>query len=200
MRIIIIIISLIITCNVHGQSKQLIPVDSSNFIYVNDSLIDLYQNISESIKNFKFDPEKMKYCPCSIEGKEGIIYFKSSSFLIKRNTCFYIYKVNNDYFVRVGKMTKIKDEQENFIWKFKTKSIEQDDVKELLKKYKIAFNKAEIPKYDKWENYPFVYDGISYTFGDIKNNSFYTTPQWNFSVSVEEIIKISEKLVKRKFR
>ena len=114
--------------------------------------------------------------------------------------CFYIYEVNNGYFVRVGKMTKTQDEQENHIWEFKTKSIKQDDVKELLEKYEIAIKKAEIPKYDSRDDYPVVYDEMSYIFGDIRNNSFYTTPQWDFSVSVKEIIKISEKLVKRKFR
>jgi len=200
MRLIIVIISLIITCNIHGQSKQLIPVDSSNLIYVNDSIINLYQTASDSSSRFRFDPEEIKYCPCSIEGEDGIISFKSSSFLIKQNMCFYIYEVNNGYFVRVGKMTKTQDKQENHIWEFKTKSIKQDDVKELLKKYEIAIKKAEIPKYDSRDDYPVVYDEMSYIFGDIRNNSFYTTPQWDFSVSVKEIIKISEKLVKRKFR
>ena len=186
--------------NSYGQRKQLIPVDSSNFIIIKDSLIDMYQTVSDSNMNFTFDPEKIKYCPCNNGENKGLISFKSSSFPIKQNVCFYIYQVNQDYFVHVGKKTKSRDAKGKHIWKFKTKSINKDNAKELIKKYKTAIKNSEIPKYVSWDNYPIVMDGISYTFGDIESDLFSTTPQWNLSESVMEIIKISEKLIKRTFR
>jgi hypothetical protein len=180
-----------------GQSKQLIPVDSSNFIIIKDSLIDIYQTVSESNKNFAFDLEKVKYCPCNNGENKGLISFKSSSFLIKQNLCLYIYNVSQNYFIHVGKMTKSRDEKGKHIWKFKTKQITEDKAKELITKYRTVLKNSEIPKYDSWDNYPIVMDGISYTFGDIESNSFSTTPKWDFSESIKEIIKDSEKLVKK---
>ncbi|HEY9113491.1 MAG TPA: hypothetical protein VIN10_02250 [Bacteroidales bacterium] len=200
MRLILLVLSLIVLQNSFGQSKQLIIVDSSNFVIINDSLIDKYKAYSDSNMRFTFYTEKIKNCPCNNGEDKGMISFKSSSFLIKENTCFYIYQVIQDYFIHVGKMTKYKDEKGKHVWKFKTKSINEVNALELIEKYKTTIQNSEIPKYDSWDNYPLVMDGISYTFGDIDSNSFSTTPRWDYSESVKEIIKISNKLIKRTFR
>jgi hypothetical protein len=199
MRLILLVLSLIVLQNSFGQSKQLISVDSSNFVIINDSLIDMYQTFTDPRMKFEYDPENIKDCPCNNGENKGLISFKSYSFLIKENTCIYIFQVNQDYFIHVGKMTKYEDEKGKFIWKFKTKSINEVYAIELIEKYKTEIQNSEIPKYDSWDNYPIVMDGISYTFGDIDSNSFSTTPRRDYSESVKEIIKITNKLVRRTF-
>jgi len=199
MRTIFIFISFVVIQSSFGQSKQLIPVDSSNFVIINDSLVNILQTITNSNMKFDFDPEKINDCPCIFGEKEGLISFKSTSYLIKKNTCFYLYLNKRDYFIHVDKMTKSKDEKGKHIWKFKTKQINGDKAKELITKYRTVIRDSEIPRYDSWGNYPVVMDEISYTFGDIENDSFSTTPRRDFEESIKEIIKNSEKLIKKIF-
>jgi hypothetical protein len=174
-----------------GQSLNLVPVDPSNIEIIADTVFDKYSFVPDSIK---FNLENYKVCPCLIDSEHGLVSYKSSSFLIKRNECLFIYKVNFDFYINVGQMTKKRDEHGECIWRFSTERLKDKIAKEYISMIKNEINKAEIPRF---KNHVIVMDGTDYTFGDIEQNEFATTPRTYFSDSVIELIKFSERLIKK---
>ena len=174
-----------------GQSLNLVPVDSANIEIIADTVFDKYSFIPDSLK---FSAENYKVCPCLIDSVNGLVSYKSSSFLIKRNKCLFIYKVNSNFYITVGQMTKNRDEHGKCIWSFSTKRLKNEIAEEYISKTKNEISKAEIPRF---KNHVIVMDGTNFTFGDIEQNVFAATPKTYFSDSVIELIKFSERLIKR---
>jgi hypothetical protein len=177
-----------------GQSHNLVPVDSANFEIIADTVFDIYSFLPDSVK---FSPEIYKACPCLIDSVHGLVSYISTSFLIKRNKCLFIYKVNSDFYINVGQMTKKRDEHGKYIWSFSTKRLKNEIAEEYISKTKNEISRAEIPRF---KNHMIVMDGTDFTFGDIEQNEFATTPKTpktHFSDSVIELIKFSERLIKK---
>lgn len=174
-----------------GQSLNIVPIDSTNIEIIADTVFDKYSFVPDSLK---FSTENYKVCPCLIDSVNGLVSYKSSSFLIKRNKCLFIYKVNSDFYINVGQMTKKRDEHGRYIWSFSTKRLINEIAEDYISKTKNEISKAEIPRF---KNHMIVMDGTDYTFGDIEQNEFATTPITYFSDSVIELIKFSERLIKK---
>ncbi len=128
-RFIIIKLLLITSLNCIGQGVNLVPIDSANFEYIGDSLVDRREVVAE---NITFDSDNYKKCPCVIDSLKGIISYQSSSFLIKRNQCLFLFENKDEYFVRVGQMTKNKNTEGEYIWKFSTKPIKEKTASEYI--------------------------------------------------------------------
>jgi len=191
------ILFLLVINNGFGQGNNLVPVDSSNYVLIGDSLIDLYKSISNSNMSFSFEPDRVKHCPCLGETKFGLISFKSSAMLIRLNKCYFLYKDSVGYHLRVGLMTNKKDKNGKYIWKINSASIKEETANELVSAVKnIVFN-AKIEKYNSIQEIPIVYDKTEYVFGDVENQNYAVTPTTNFSEPVKLIIKKSSKIVKR---
>ena len=186
---IVLFLALTLFCN--GQSLNLVPVDSSNFEIIADTLFDKYTFIPDSIK---FNPELLKICPCAVNSLNGLVQYKSSSFFIKSNKCLFLYKIDSEYYIRVGQMTNIKDESEKYIWKFSTNRMKKEIAEQYISMTKKEIDKAEIPRFN---TYVIVNDGVSHTFGDLEKRKFATTPITFFSDDVIELIRFSEKLIKK---
>ncbi len=174
-----------------GQSLNLVPIDSANIEIIADSVFDKYSFVPDSLK---FSSEIYKVCPCFIDSVNGLVSYKSSSFLIKRNKCLFIYKVDSDFYINVGQMTKKRDEHRKCIWSFSTKRLKNGIAVDYISRTKNEISKAEIPRF---KNHVIVMDGTVYSFGDIEQNEFATTPRTNFSDSVNELIKFSQRLIKK---
>ena len=43
-------------------------------------------------------------------------------------------------------------------------------------------------------------DGTTYVFGDIENNKYATTPIFGYSDSIEQLIKLSERIIRKNIR
>ncbi len=188
-----IIIKLLLITSLHciGQGVNLVPIDSANFEYIGDSLMDRLEGVSE---NITFDSDNYKKCPCVFDSLQGIISYQSSSNFIKRNQCLFLFENKDEYFVRVGQMTKNKNTEGEYIWKFSTKPIKEKTAIEYISLINSEVSKAEIPKFK--EIY-IVMDGTNFTFGNIKQNKFATTPSTNFNDSVEKAIKYSQKIIRK---
>ena len=199
MRIIILTWILILSNICFSQKYNLIPADSSNYVIINDS-IDQLAVFSNSNQVFSFKPRPIQKCPCDTSNQFGLISFSSSSNLIKRNNCFVIYKIDNDYLVKVGKMTKNKDKHGQYTWIFKTENINKDFAEKIIDQFKREISNSEIPNYDSSGMIPIVNDRIIYTFGDIDNQLFSISPISEYSESVIELIKVSENLIRQKFK
>lgn len=191
MRILIVIIFLASISFCNGQGLNLVKVDSANFEIIADTLFDKYSIMPDSIS---FDPKVEKFCPCNIDSLNGLISYKSSTVFIKNNKCLFIYKIDSDYYIRSGQMTDKKDKQGKYIWEFSIKKIKNNVVVPYISLTKREIAKAEIPRF---ETIHIVNDGINYTFGDIEQNLFATTPTTNWSNSIEKLIKLSESLIRK---
>jgi hypothetical protein len=191
MRSLIIIVFLTSITLCRGQSLNLVPVDSANFEIIADTLFDQYSFMPDSIR---FEPEIEKFCPCSIDSLKGLVSYKSSTFFLESNKCLFIYKIDSDYFIRVGQMTNKKGKQGKYIWEFSIKSIKFKEVDQYISLTISEIAKAKIPRF---ESMLIVNDGISYTFGDIEQNLFATTPTTNWSDSVQKLINLSERLIRK---
>jgi hypothetical protein len=189
MRILTIIALLLSITICNSQNLNLVPVDSANFEFVSDSLVD-YSNLT----NFKFDPEVYKKCPCIIDSLNGFVSFKSKSNLIANNKCMFIYKIDTSYFTRIGQMINRKDEHREYIWTFSTKKIKEKEAKEYIELVKNEIYKATVPRL---ASTVIVYDGTTYIFGDLEKSSFAITPVSYYSNSVGKLIKSTEKLAKK---
>lgn len=190
MRILIIIFfSSISFCR--GQNLNLVPVDSANFEIIADTLIDKYSFMSDSMR---FDPAIEKFCPCNIDSINGIVSFKSSSVFIKSNKCLFIYKIDSEYFIRVGQMTNKKNKRVKYIWEFSVKRIKEKGVDQYISLIKREIAKAEIPKF---KSMIILNDGINYTFGNIEQNIFASASTTNWSNSVQKLIYLSERLIRK---
>ncbi len=190
-RFIIIKLLLITALNCIGQGVHLVPIDSANFEYIKDSLINRFEGIDE---NITFDADNYKKCPCVIDSLKGIISYQSSSNLIKRNQCLFLFENNNEYFVRVGQMTKHKNTAGEYIWKFSIQPIKEKTASEYISLINREISKAEIPRF---KDVYIVMDGTNFTFGNIKQNKFATTPITNFNDSVEKAIKYSQRIIRK---
>jgi len=174
-----------------GQSLNLVPVDSANFEIIADSLVDKYSILPDSIK---FSLEAYKICPCVINDVKGLISYKSSSFSIKNNKCLFLYKTDSEYFIRVGQMTNVKDKSGKYIFEFSAKKSKNEIAEQYINKTKKEIDNAEVPRFREFVT---VTDGVNHTFGDIENRKYATTPITYFSDSVNELIRLSEKLIKK---
>jgi hypothetical protein len=169
----------------------LVPADSANFEIIADTLYDSYSFVPDSII---FDSEIYKVCPCKIDSLNGMISYKTSSYLIKRNKCLFIYRSGSDFYINVGQMTKKRDEHGKCIWSFSTKRIKNELAEKYITMTNNEIDKAEIPRFT---NHVIVMDGTNYTFGNIEQNEYATTPKTYFSDSVIELIKFSNRLIKK---
>jgi len=174
-----------------GQGVNLVPVDSANFEYIGDSLTNRYSNLPDHLK---YDSDSYKLCPCVIDSLKGIISYHSSSYLIKRNQCLFFFEKEDEYFVRVGQMTMNKNNDGKYIWKFSTKPIKRKTANEYISLISNEISKAEIPRFNTLY---IVMDGTSFTFGDLKQKKFATTPITNFNESVKKAIKYSRKIIRK---
>jgi hypothetical protein len=176
-----------------GQNLNLVPSDSSNFMIIADTLFDTHQFISDS-SLIIYDKEINKTCPCIVENSNGIVTYKSGSFSIKNNRCLYLYESDSNYIIRVGQMTSNKDSEEKYRWYFKTNIIEEKVATKLINDIKDEIKKAKVPVF---ETLMIVHDAPSYTFGDLQNNSFATTPITGYSNSVKKLIKFSNQIISK---
>jgi len=196
--IILLISSFFIVQEASGQFEHLVPLDSSNYVYIRDSLIDIYKSIPDTNFSFALQLKKIKQCPCSVKNVKGIISFKSYSLFIKSNACYFIYQSDNGYKIRVGHMTKIKDESGNLKWKFKTVRMKEIQMNELILNVKIAVAGAKVRRFNSWKNMPIVYDAVGYLFEDIEKQKFAETFSGYCSESLLPLIKNSKKLALKK--
>jgi hypothetical protein len=198
-----LIFSLLILNSSYAQKGNLIPLDSSNYIFVGDTLFDEYsdlnkrRNYSDTNWTYKNEIEKMKKCPCQTENGIGIITFKSYTNLISENKCFYIYKTNNEYQIKIGYMTTDRDSFGECYWQFHKVKIIEKDVSELITLIKNEIAKSEVPRYKKMKDKysVVVFDGTNYVFGDIEKDKFSISPYYYYSESVKLIIKMSDDLI-----
>lgn len=174
-----------------GQNLNLVPIDSASFEIVGDSLIDRSSALTDSTK---FDPEAYKICPCMIEGKKGLVSYRSSSFFVKRNNCLFLYKADSEYFMRVGQVMNRKDASGRFIWKISSNKIKEELAEQYISKIKAEIDKARVPKF---REFVIVNDGVSHTFGDLERSKYATTPVTYWSDSVQDLIRLSEKIIKK---
>ena len=178
-----------------GQSLNLVPVDSANFVLITDSLVDEYFILPDSIK---FNTETYKTCPCAIDSIKGLLSYKSTSFIINNNRCLFLYISDSVYYTQVGQLTNTKDEFGKLMWQFSIKKMKKEIAEQYIKKTTYEISKAEIPKL---KEFVFTNDRVSHTFGDLKKNKYATTPITDLSNSIIELIRFSEKLIKtRKIR
>ncbi len=168
-----------------GQSLNLVPVDSANFEIVADTLIDRYAMFPDSIK---FNPENYKSCPCTVAGVIGLISYKSSSFIIRKNKCIFLYEKDSVYFVRVGQLEIVNAESKKYQWKLSTRRLQKNKAERYIAFARSEIEKAQIPRF---KDFLVVHDGISHTFGDLERNKYATTPVAGWSASVEQLIKMS---------
>lgn len=180
----------------YGQKGSLIPLDSSNYVILGDSLIDIYKGMAPDTL-FRFDPENLKYCPCWIDNVDGVISFKSSSFFSRYNTCFYIYLKEKEYFIRVGRRRNRKGDHS---YHYQTVSIKESVAKKIIQDFKTAISEAQLPRYSSWKEYPIVEDGTTYVFGDLEKQKFGIAPLSSYSALVSSIIKESIRLVQRNIK
>lgn len=190
---IIITILLTVTILCKGQSLNLVPIDSANYEIIADTLIDKNSFLPDSTI-FKFNSELLKICPCAINSLNGLIQYKSSSFLIKSNKCLFLYKLDSAYYIQVGQMTNKKEGSGKYIWVFSTKKIKNEIAEKYIIMTKREIEKAEIPRF---KTQVIVMDGGSHTFGDLGTRKFATTPITFSSGDVTELIRFSEKLIKK---
>lgn len=190
-RFIIIKSLLIISLSCFGQGVNLVPIDSANFEYIGDSLTNRLKDMAD---NIIFETDNYKKCPCAIDSIKGIISFHSSSYLIKRNQCLFLFEHEGEYFVRVGYMTKNKNTRGEHIWRFSTKPIKEKTASEYIHLINNEISKAEIPSF---ETVNIVMDGTKFIFGDLKKNKFATSPKTNFNDSVVLAIDYSRKIIRK---
>ncbi len=91
-------------------------------------------------------------------------------------------------------MTNKKDKRGKYIWEFSIKRIKDKEVDQYSSLTKSEIAKAKIPRF---ESMLIVNDGISYTFGDIEQNLFASSPTTNWTDSIERLIKLSERLIRK---
>jgi hypothetical protein len=188
-----ILLQLIAFTYCNGQNLNLVPVDSSNFMIIADTLYDCYKFLPDDISK-GYELEKKKYCPCTLVDSFGVVSFNSSSFFIKYNKCMYIYRSDSDYYARVGMMTINKDDYGKSIWHYSIKKMNKKTALEVISLIRIEILKADIPKYS---SVIIANDGVAYTFGDIVNKSFATTPVTGYSDSIIKLIHLSDKLIRK---
>jgi hypothetical protein len=180
-----------------GQNGNLIPLESYNYIMVGDSLIDQFLKFPSPGTAVRFEPKKIRDCPCQVDNVGGVISFKSAAFIHHDNTCFYIYLTDKGYLMKVGRIITRKGIN---TYQFKTVSIEESFAKKLIQEFKKAISEAQIPRYSSWGEYPIVTDGQQYVFGDFERNKFGIAPETKYSELVTLIIKESTRLVNRNLK
>jgi hypothetical protein len=163
---------------------------------VADTLVSLKADfISDSsrIENLN----RLKNCSCIRKTENGIFSFETTSFKIKENKCFFIFRDSIEYKIRVGKMIGKND---NFKYNYKLHSIDSITFAELKQTIFKKIQSARIPNYQSMLEIPIVFDANQYIFGNHQDQKFGIVNVSNDSKEILNLIERSEKLIKKYYK